>query len=59
MLKALKRLWRIATCTHRNMCIGYDLGNTVEFKVCRGCGRVVGNYSEHDLKYNPHLTETD
>lgn len=59
MRNALRRLWRLATCTHRNQCVDYDLGNTVRIRICRGCGRVVGQETEHDLKHNPHLTTTD
>lgn len=57
-MNALRRLWRLATCTHRNQCVDYAF-DMFTLRICRGCGRVVGQVTEHDLKHNPHLTVTD
>ncbi len=58
-LSAIRRLWLLATCTHRNMCMSIVWENTTDLTICRRCGLVVRLSNEHDDKYNPHFSYTE
>jgi len=53
MVKAIKRLWNLATCQHRG-CVAVQLGDE-EWIVCRRCGRILQLSSEGERTHNPHL----
>lgn len=58
MLNALKRLWLLATCDHRNRCMSMVFPDTTELRICRRCGLVIKWADEGTVKNNPHLEWT-
>ena len=53
--KALRRLWRLAKCRHRNTCIKWQFEDTTEIIICRRCGRVLSFSTSGERRHNPHL----
>ncbi len=53
--RAVRRLWRFATCDHRNMCASIAFENTIELNACTRCGRVLWITDEGSRRHNPHL----
>lgn len=55
--KAIKRLWIIGTCTHRNSMVTCDFGE-VKLHVCKRCGRVIGGipFSGEDCDLSDYST---
>lgn len=54
MLKAIKRLWVIATCNHVNQIVTLKLEDSTEIKICQKCGRVTSVMDDGDRKHNQH-----
>lgn len=54
MLKALRRLYGIATCTHRNVCKSLVFEDTTEIVWCTACGRLISFTDEGTRRHNPH-----
>lgn len=54
MMKALRRLYRLATCTHINMTQVLAFADTTELRICTGCGRVISLTDEGTRRHNPH-----
>lgn len=55
--KALRRLWRFATCTHINMGRSLIFEDTTELTFCRRCGRLLWFVDEGTRRHNPHLLQ--
>lgn len=51
----LVRMWRIATCNHRNACMSIEFADTTEIMYCRACGRVLWITDDGSRRHNPHL----
>jgi len=54
MIKAIKRLWAIATCDHVNYIVSLKFEDSTEVRICQKCGRVVDVMDEGDRKHNNH-----
>jgi Zn ribbon nucleic-acid-binding protein len=54
MIKAIKRLWAIATCDHVNYIVSLKFEDSTEVRICQKCGRVVDVMDEGDSKHNNH-----
>ena len=54
MLKAIKRLWVIATCNHVNRIVAIKFEDSTEIKICQKCGRVTSVMDDGDRKHNQH-----
>lgn len=58
LTEGLRRLYLIASCTHRNQCMAMVFEDTTELRVCRSCGLVVKFADEGTVHNNPHLEWT-
>lgn len=49
LIKCIKRLWLIGTCTHSLIehKISDDIGKELKFDMCAKCGRIIGG-----VRYN-------
>ena len=56
--EGIRRLWLIASCTHRNQCMAMVFEDTTELRICRSCGLVIKFADEGTVKNNPHLEWT-
>lgn len=57
-IKRIKRLWKIAGCTHRNKLESIEIGN-YKIRVCKRCGRVIGGIaSQTDEKKGVSIDKT-
>ena len=54
MIRALRRLFRFATCRHMNACVDIDMGGT-ELSACTRCGQVLWIVTDNDKRHNRHL----
>ncbi len=55
MLKAIRRLWRFATCEHKGCsshCVEFK--DTYKLVFCRACGRILSFTSEGERVHNPY-----
>lgn len=52
MIKALKRLWVIATCQHINRVVAIKFEDSTEMKICQRCGRVISVMDDGDRRHN-------
>lgn len=67
IIRAVKRLWRLGTCTHRNAMnwtlLSADLecpGEVVEAHFCRRCGRLLFGVKTSDQpQHNDHWLRVD
>ena len=58
IVKGIRRLWLIASCTHINQCMAMVFEDTTELRICRSCGLVIKFADEGMIKNNPHLEWT-
>lgn len=54
MIKAFKRLWVIATCSHVNRSVAIKFEDSTEISICQKCGRVLHVMDDSDRKHNQH-----
>jgi len=54
VMKALKRLYRFATCNHFNACRSIEFEDTTELNFCTRCGRLLWLTNEGHRFHNPH-----
>lgn len=55
MIKAIKKLWRFATCDHWNACRSLAFEDSTELNFCTRCGRLLWFTDEGSRRHNPHL----
>ncbi len=58
IVKGIRRLWLIASCTHINQCMAMVFEDTTELRICRSCGLVIKWTDEGTVRNNPHLEWT-
>jgi len=49
IIKAIKRLWQIGTCTHKMSIETIQFADTVRIEVCVRCGRVIGGITNEEM----------
>ena len=54
MFKALRRLYRFATCNHINTCKELEFEDTTTLRFCTRCGRLIFFTNEGLRMHNPH-----
>ena len=55
MFRAIRRLWRFATCDHWNTCRSIQFEDSTEINACTRCGQVLWIADEGTKHHNEHL----
>lgn len=54
-IKAIRKLWRLATCDHWNTCRSIVFEDSTEMKFCARCGRLLWLMDDGSKTHNKHL----
>jgi hypothetical protein len=54
-IRAIRKLWRLATCDHKNYCKSLLFPDSTELTICIHCGRALWMMDDGDRQNNPWM----